>query len=31
MYKSKGGKQMKYKALLTGENKSAIDDFFLQM
>ena len=22
---------MKYKVLLTGENKSAIDDFFLQM
>lgn len=25
------GKKMKYKALLTGENKSAIDDFFIQM
>lgn len=30
-YKGKGGKEMKFKALLTGENKSAIDDFFMQM
>lgn len=26
-----GGEKMKYKVLLMGENKSAIDDFFIQM